>query len=149
MSELDKIELFDEINNGLFKTDRITIDSRFEVDLASKRYINWLLDEENKSKCIYKLILKGRNIGFVALKKLTSEIYYPFLAGLYNKYNNLGLGFCTLSKSIEIVNADGGRKIETFVSSNNINVAKTHLEMGFKLMELNYIFVKKNENYGI
>ena len=45
MNERDFEILYNEINKGVFDSDRIYIDSFFTHEMARKRYINWILDE--------------------------------------------------------------------------------------------------------
>lgn len=142
MNDSDLDQLFNEVKNGLFKTDRIILDNSFSIKQSSNRYQNWIRTELSKDAEIFKIVHKGDSIGFFILKQLNEFTYYPFLAGMYDSYINSGLGFVTLRKIIEEVESRGGKLIDTFVSSNNPNVIKTHLAMGFNLNTQNYVFVK-------
>jgi hypothetical protein len=140
ISDLD--ELYNEIKKGLFKTDRVNLDSKFNKEQSSIRYINWIKDELDRKSKIYKVKYKNEIIGFFSLKSISEEIYYPFLAGLYSKFSNSGLGFTLLTKPIEEIASKHGKKIITFVSSNNLPILRNHLDLGFKISELCYVFVK-------
>lgn len=137
--------LFSEIRNGLFKTDRIILDPKFTMEQSSKRYINWVSSELEKGCEIFKIIYKEKPFGFFSLKQINSNVYYPFLAGIYNEFINSGLGFLTIRKIIEEVSNRGGKQISTYVSSNNNPVLKTHIKLGFNIFSQNYVFVKHNK----
>ena len=142
MEKVDLDELFNEVENGLFKTDRIFLDSYFTKEQSSKRYINWIKDELNGKTTIYKIKYKSENIGFFSLKNIEEGIYYPFLAAIYSKFSNSGLGFTLLSKPTEELTLKNGKKLITFVSSNNLPIIRTHLDLGFKINELQYVYTK-------
>ena len=142
MEKVDLDELFNEVNNGLFKTDRIFLDSYFTEEQSSKRYINWIKDELNGKTKIYKIKYKNENIGFFSLKNIEEGIYYPFLAAIYSKFSNSGLGFTLLSKPTEELILNNGKKLITFVSSNNLPIIRTHLDLGFRINELQYVYTK-------
>jgi hypothetical protein len=134
--------LNNEIKNGLFKTDRIILDNQFSQEQASNRYFNWIKDELIKETKIFKIIFKSNVIGFFTFKQNGDLTYYPFLAGLYEKYKNSGLGFASLRKPIEEVIRLGGGTISTYVSSNNLPVINLHIQFGFTMRKIEYVFIK-------
>jgi hypothetical protein len=142
MDNTDLEFLFNEIKNGLFSTDRIILDKYFTPELAAKRYINWITEELNKSTEIFKIIYNGITVGFFTFKQLGNGVYYPFLAGIYKSHSNAGLGFVTLRKPIEEVMARNGKSISTYISTNNQPVVRAHIQQGFNINEIQYIFVK-------
>ncbi len=144
MNDSDQIELIQEIENGLFKSDRIILDYYFEEGLSAKRYSNWIKDELTRTTQVYKILHKEDTIGFFTFKESGPETYYPFLAGLYSKYSNSGLGFTTIRKPIEEVIRRNGKTISTFASTNNPYVVRAHLQQGFSIDETQYVFVKHN-----
>jgi len=144
MNEEDLLVLIEEINNGLFRSDRIILDHHFESGLAAKRYTNWIKDELNRTTQVYKILHKKDSIGFFTFKASGPQVYYPFLAGLYSKYSNSGLGFTTIRKPIEEVIKRNGKTISTFASTNNPYVVRAHLQQGFSIDETQYVFVKHN-----
>lgn len=144
MDENDLAQLYAEIECGLFKTDRILLDSFFTEKQAATRYINWIKDELSRTTQAYKIVYKGDSIGFFTFKEVSNNIFYPFLAGLYNKYANSGLGFTTLRKPIEEVIRRSGKLISTYASTNNPYVVRTHLQQGFIIGETQYVFIKHN-----
>ena len=144
MNDYDLSQLYVEIEKGLFKTDRIILDSNFTEKQATLRYINWIKDEIAKTTQAYKIIYKKDTIGFFTFKEMPENVYYPFLAGLYEKYSNSGLGFTTLRKPIEETIKRNGKIISTYASTNNTYVIRAHIQQGFYINNMNYVYVKHN-----
>jgi len=144
MDENDLLELYAEIEKGLFKTDRILLDNKFTELQAAKRYINWIKDELAKTTQVYKIVYKEDAIGFFTFKEVSENIYYPFLAGLYEQYSNSGLGFTTLRKPIEEAFKRNGKSISTYVSTNNPYVIRVHTQQGFSISDIQYVYIKHN-----
>ncbi|MDR1001996.1 MAG: hypothetical protein LBL82_01820 [Oscillospiraceae bacterium] len=143
MDESDIEELYSEIRAGLFSTDRVFLDPAFAKGLAANRYIGWISDEINrKTSDIYKLAYKGNSVGFFTFKEIEPNIYYPFLAGLYANYRSSGLGIAMVHKPVCEAKKREGKMIQTYMSTNNKGVITTHLEAGYFLEELEYIYVK-------
>ena len=147
MDDTDLIQLYAEIEQGLFKSDRISLDNNFSAMQASSRYIYWIKDELEKTSQAYKISYKGVIIGFFTFKARTIDSYYPFLAGLYSNFAKSGLGFTTLRKPIEEVIHRNGKSISTFVSTNNPFVVRSHIEQGFTIVETQYVFIKHNNKF--
>lgn len=144
MGEDDFITLQEEIKKGLFNTDRIVLDDYFSKNLAASRYINWITDELAKNSQLFKIIYKKDAIGFFTFKQISQDVYYHFLAGLYEKYLKSGLGFTTIYKPIEEVLKRKGKKISTYVSTNNLPVIKNYIQQGFTVNEIFYVYIKHN-----
>jgi hypothetical protein len=144
MNSDDLGQLYDEIKKGLFKSDRIILDSHFTGDQAAMRYINWIKDELAKTTQVFKILHKDQAIGFFTFKEIGEHIFYPFLAGMYEKYALSGLGFTTLSKPIEEAKKRNGKFISTYTSTNNPSVVRVHTQQGFTIKELQYVYIKHN-----
>ena len=136
--------ILNEIDKGIFDTDRIALNPSFGKKKSSKRYINWITDEINKNAEVYELTFRNKGIGFFALKKIEDFNYDIFLAGIYNKFKNSGLGVSFLLKSIEELKSRNIKKITTHVSSNNLPVLKIYIELGFTINENQYVFSRYN-----
>lgn len=134
--------VYEEINKGLFSTDRVAVDPFFTPSQASNRYVNWIKDEVSKGANVYEIILKDKAIGFFTFKTIGDNNYFPFLAGLYQDYQKSGLGFVVIRKSIEEVIKRGGGIFNSFVSTNNPSILNIHLKQGFIIKQMSYIYVK-------
>ncbi|KFO66324.1 hypothetical protein ER57_18330 [Smithella sp. SCADC] len=145
MDEVDLSQLYYEIERGMFKSDRILLDDFFTEKQAAARYINWIKDELAKSTQAYKMVYKDDPIGFFTFREVEKNIFYPFLAGMYKKYASSGLGFETVRKPIEEAIKRGGHTIHTYISTNNTAVFRVHIQQGFSVHEMQYVFVKHNK----
>lgn len=145
MNEIDMEQLFREIENGLFSTDRICIDPYFSKKVAARRYINWIKDEMRMGSDVYKICFKEEAIGFFTFKETENDIYFPFLAGLYTKYLNSGMGFAINLKALEEAIARKGRKIYGYISTNNPSVVKIQYTLGYTLTNIQYVFIRHED----
>ncbi len=142
MNEADIEILYQEISKGLFDTDRIALDNKFTKQQAANRYKNWIADESRKGTKLFNIQYKEDTIGFFTFKNMGGETYYPFLGGIYQKYNTSGLGFSVVRKPIEEVIRQKGKKISTYVSSNNLTIIKSHIQQGYIFNDNKYVFIK-------
>ena len=131
-----------ELMKGIFNTDRIALDPLFGIDIAAKRYFNWIKDEVNKGNHIYEILYNENPIGFFCFKQVGENAYDNFLAGMYASRSNFGLGFSTITKSIEELKNRNGRYLITHVSSNNMSVIRLYAQIGFMLNNMCYIMTK-------
>lgn len=138
----DHDRLFSEIEKGMFRTDRIAIDPKFGIGVSNRRYINWLKDEIDKGTDIYKLIYKNDDIGFFSFKETEPGVYFPFLVGVYEAYSRSGLGFVTSMKPIDEAIKRNGKKISTYVSTNNRPPLVQDIDLGYTINKIQTVFVK-------
>ncbi len=142
MDDTDIKILFNEISKGMFTTDRIALNPLFSTETANIRYINWIKDELTKGNSVYKMIYKNDTVGFFTFKEIDDGVYFPFLAGMYEKYIHSGLGLNIVIKPIELAKEFNAKYNSTYVSSNNSNALMTHLSLGFQVKELINVFTK-------
>jgi hypothetical protein len=144
MSESDLDEMFAEIRSGLFFTDRVALDPYFEPNANGNRYAGWIGDSLKINATAYKLVYKDKNIGFFVNREIEPGIYFPFLAGMYAKYQKPGFGLSAVYIPLKNCYELGGNAVSTGVSSNNLSVLKIHLMLGFTISHIQYVFVKHN-----
>jgi hypothetical protein len=144
MDDKDKERLFGEIRAGLFNTDRIFLDPHFTNGIAATRYVNWLNDAVVQGAMLYKIVYKGDSIGFFIIKSIGGGIYYPFLAGMYGGHQKSGLGLNAIYQPLSCVKSIGGKKVDTYVSTNNMSVLRMHTRLGFEIGHINNVFIKHN-----
>ena len=142
MTEDDIQQMFEEIREGLFYTDRIALDDHFSVSQAANRYVGWIKDELERGTEIFKYLFKSENVGFFTFKDLGDDIYYPFLAGIYKKYQKSPLGLVYLYKPLLEARKRGGKCISTYISTNNSNAVRMHVKFGFTFKEMTYVYVR-------
>jgi hypothetical protein len=146
----DDIELiFKEINNGLFQTDRVSLDQHFTLEQSNNRYIGWVKDELDRGAKAYTLTYNTKNVGFFTLKKQTEHEYFAFLSGIYSDFLSSGLGFCTHYFEVIEAKRQGAKHVNTVYSSNNRGATAIHLNMGHVLREQYYVLVKHKTKYQL
>lgn len=144
MDEDDLRGLFHELEKGLFKTDRIALDPKFSVDIANRRYINWIKDEVESGTQVYKQVYRGKTFNFFVCKKISEKVYSPFLGGTYEKYIKGGLGIPCALKSIEICKSKGAQRMISSVSANNYTALRTNLAVGYHVDKVVNVWFKHN-----
>lgn len=142
MDEQDIAQLFTEIRKNIFKTDRIYLDPHFKNTQAADRYIYWIQDELARGTELFNIRYKDNKIGFFTFKEIGNNVYYPFLAGLYEQYKESGMGFSIIQKPLAEAKVRNGKLVSTYVSSNNMPIFKLHAELGFKVKNMQYILVR-------
>jgi hypothetical protein len=142
MQDGDVEVLWDEIRNGMYDTDRISLDPHFTKEQASNRYIGWIQDEMGRGTDVYKLIYRNQSIGYFTMKDLGEGVCYPFLAGMYRSHRTSGLGFNIAYKPMCETAARGGTSISTYISTNNDSAVRLHVSLGFRFKEITYVYVK-------
>lgn len=132
-----------KIQENIFTTDRIALDKQYGLEVANKRYSNWIKDEFYQDRShIFEVKYGKRGIGFFGLKEKTEQNIEIFLGGMYNECKDFGLGFGMISKSIEISKLKGFKNLHTHVSSNNIEVLRLYIKLGFLPLEIKNVFIK-------
>lgn len=142
MDKNDISELFDEMKDNMFVTDRISNDSYFGQNQAADRYINWVKDLIDQNAYVYAITYKNENSGFVVLRKIDENSYASVLGAAYKKYRKTGLGI--IQKEQEIVKNLGGKRVVTSVSSNNVGQLKALILNGYKPYSIEHVFIKHN-----
>ncbi len=138
----DFVSTLNELTLDMFYTDRIALDPEFGVTIANKRYRNWLTDEFNSSRSqIFSIERKDKKIGF-AMARDSEESVDILLGGIFSEYQNLGLGYNLIYQPIKYYEALGKKRLNTKVSSNNMNVIKLYMDLGYTINGIDYILVK-------
>ena len=146
MNEEDITQLYDEFQKGLFNTDRIIMDPFFSRELAGRRYIGWIEDERKKGSELYKIVYKDKAVGFFSYKHVGDGIYYPFLASIYKDYQDRPFGMVYLYKPIYETIRRCGKMVSTYISTNNRNAVRLHVEAGFQFREVSNVLVKHRKD---
>ena len=134
--------MYSRIAEGLFINETIAVDPHFSIELANKRFIGMIGDEIERGSVAYKLEYRGKIIGFFILSKRNDGDIFAVLGGIYPEYQRVGFG--TLMNYFEINEAIrlGAKKTYSAFSSNNHGANAVHMEMGYTLDRLEYIFIK-------
>lgn len=142
MDRKDIDYLFDRISEGMFSTDRISLDPFFSKEQSSNRYIGWINDELDCGSNIYNIYYKENKVGFFGLSKIYKNECFAFLGGIYPEYQLLGIGTIMNYLEIDEAKAQGATRLKTSFSSNNRGAYAVHLSMNYVLEDNCYIFIK-------
>jgi len=145
MNDSDINFMFEEINKGLFTTDRIALDPAFTIEQSNHRYACWIKDELEHGSKLYKLVYGDKDFGFFGIKKQTEHDYYAFLGGVYPAFLSSGFGFSTNYYEIEEGRRLGAKRIKSLFSSNNRGAAAIHLSLGYALQQQYYVLIKHGQ----
>ena len=91
MNSNDMEELMRELEKGMFDTDRVFLDHYFQPGQASFRYMNWIRNMADSGLIPYKIIFRGRRVGFFIIKA-EGMVSKGILGGVYNDYKHGGIG---------------------------------------------------------
>lgn len=130
------------IRFGTSRTGRIYLDSEFTREQAANRNVNWMIDEVLHGASVYELRFKSVGIGFFLFRHDSERIEYPALAGLYPSSDLLGFGNVLLYQVLVEGKKRHLRRIESHLSSNSLAILRNHIEQGFKVTNIQYVFVR-------
>ena len=82
-SRNDKLEIFKQIKNDLFNTNRYFLDPNLTSEQASNRYIGWINDELKRNAQLFSIKYKTNLIGFFIINELPKKKFVSLLAGVF------------------------------------------------------------------
>lgn len=154
LEKLSLIECVDEehigrilskIGGDLFYTDRIALDPHFSIEVANRRYSNWILNTVKDSDYrLFEIQLGGERVGFCYFKCSGFSTDY-LLGGLYKDYQSSGFGILIPLSAISFADQNQIKQICTSISSNNIGVIRCYMECGYDILKMRYVFAKVRE----
>lgn len=142
MTDDDISLLHQEISQNIFKTDRVYTDPHFTRQQAAQRYDYWIQDLIQSGNIPYKVLFRGETVGFFLNKEIKKAVYDGLLAATYHDYEGTGMGYCIQYAGIKSAMQQGASKYIGHVSANNPSVLKVLLSIGFRIKEVEYIFIK-------
>ena len=99
MTRLDDLSfLFKEMSKGMFDTDRVSLDKRFSVEIATNRYKNWIASAFKDGSFVCQVLLKSEAISFFVVKKEFDQVYRGLLTGVYEKFRSSGYGILIMDQ---------------------------------------------------
>lgn len=132
-----------QINKGIFHTDRISIDPLFSVQIANKRYANWLLDLKYHPNAHLQIMKQKNAIIAFNLNQNEGRISHGLIGGILKEHQKEPIGLywgASILKNLHTL--DNIDLWEAVVSSNNGSIIKLWEFLGLQLSSICYIFVK-------
>ena len=142
MSQEDLVYLFTQIQAGLLRDDRVSLDQGFTREQSNNRYIGWIKDEIAKGATFFQLTYRGKRLGFFNLRQLVGGIFSANIGGIYVEFQKAGFGFCLNYFEILEGVKRNAKKIVTSFSSNNRGASAIHFKIGYTLDSQFYVFTK-------
>lgn len=133
---------FEEIAQGMFDTDRISIDNAFGPEYAAKRYTNWIRLLISNGRKIHEVFMEGEPIGFFILDPLNDQKVRGILTGLYKKYETSGFGTLIMKKLNDTAWELGHSTFLATVVSNNLKALRSNLIFGSTVTDIEHNYFK-------
>ena len=142
----DEIEaVYGRIREGVFKSDRISMDPFFPPERTSMRYINWIRQLLSQGCALYEVLHHAEPVGVFIIKRVDDTTVDPVLMGLYREEQNRGLGTLLHKKTLDTCfTLDCSRITSTFVS-NNAKILRVYTNVGMTVNDVLYTYVKHTE----
>lgn len=134
----------DLITEDMFYTDRIYLDPMLSKGISYKRYRNWIIDsvkDPDSHLFVYYYKEKPISIGFIKIDQY-KKIVYDLLEGIFEQYQNSGLGFSVFDCALKSYQRIGIKKLKTAISSNNPAILKLDLLFGYIIEKEEYVLRK-------
>lgn len=138
----ESLFILDEILKGIFTTDRIAVDPIFGIELANRRYVNWIKDELKRGTPLFLVFSNQKPIGFFMNRKLDCLNWKGILLGRFKNEWSQGLGAMLFLAENEDFVYHGGNMFRANVSLNNPKIVKLHTLFGRELGKFINVFVQ-------
>ena len=133
----------ENIQKGMFTTDRVALDPFFTQKQAIDRYIGWINDEFSRGTHFFEYYHGDSVIGFICVRPADeNKISYAVFSGLYPTENRFSPGSAIMYKQLDVARSVGAEKLMTYISTNNTAVVHIDTQCGFIVKDTKYIFVK-------
>ncbi|MBO6303242.1 MAG: GNAT family N-acetyltransferase [Ruminiclostridium sp.] len=138
--------LLGEVRDGLFDSDRISIDPHFTAQQANERFCGWLGDEKSRGTGFYQFRYKGERVGFALLHDDGDGEFSSVLGGLYKAYRRSAIGNPLNFLIFRTAKKLGAKHLITNVSSNNPVQVRSLLACGYKLTHISHVYVRHSSD---
>lgn len=138
--------IFNELDKGLFTSDRFAIDENFGIKVSNFRYKNWISDMINSGDYEVNLIKtkEGKVPVSFFINKYQGKTAHAILGGVFTDFKNSGIGHSFIYFAIEHSLKQNCKVLQTQISSNNIPIFNIYSSIfGFEIKD-NYVVFKKN-----
>ena len=133
---------FARIREGVFKSDRISMDPFFPAERTAIRYINWIRQLIAQGSMLYEVEHRGEPVGVFIIKRIDAQTVDPVLMGLYHEERNRGLGTLLHKKTLDTCFAQDCARITSTFVSNNAKILRVYTNIGASITDILYTYVK-------
>ncbi len=136
--------LLQQIQAGIFQTDRIALDPKFGIQTSAARYINWLRNSYGlESSPIDSILYREKSVGFIFTEAENNHLQIK-LGGIFTSYDGRGYGALLIYHPIQMAKIKGLNRVKTEISSNNVGIWRLYQAFGFKIVEARYLLRRTN-----
>ena len=135
--------LVDSVDDGMFSTDRVSLDPSFGLSVGRHRYVGWMKNEYKAGTSSFWWITNdNEKVGFMILKEKDNKVDL-LLNGLFTPFQGKGFGIITPASPLLLSMRQNNEISEetTNISSNNVRVVHLYNKLNFKLLDMTYVLV--------
>ena len=130
------------IRQGVFHSDRVSIDPAFGVLKGGNRYANWLKAMIGRGGFLYEVMKGDKPIGFFVIVRKDETTVDPVLMGMYDEANDRGMGALLHKKTMDTCFTHDCKRLTSTIVSNNAKVLHVYVNAGATITDTLYTYVK-------
>lgn len=138
----ERERIFGLIREGIFTSDRVSIDPFFTRAQSGNRYANWLASMLRGGGKLYEVLQGDKPIGFFVITRVDGNTVDPVLMGLYDEANDRGMGALLHKKTLDTCFTWDCKQLRSTIVSNNAKVLRVYVNAGATLADTLYTYVK-------
>jgi len=133
---------FARIREGVFKSDRVSMDPGFLPEMTATRYINWIRQLLLQGSMLFEVLLHETPVGVFIIRRIDDQTVDPVLMGLYQEDQNRGLGTLLHKKTLDTCFQQKCDRITSTFVSNNAKILRLYVNIGATITDVLYTYVK-------
>ncbi|MCL1854439.1 MAG: hypothetical protein FWF86_01795 [Clostridia bacterium] len=130
------------IRDGIFLSDRVSIDPHFTLAQSGYRYANWTRGMLEAGGKLYEMLREKRPVGFFVVCRKDENTVDPVLMGLYDEQNDRGMGALLHKKAMDTCFTWDCKQLQSTIVSNNAKVLRVYVNAGAAIVDTLYTYVK-------
>ena len=130
------------IRDGIFTSDRVSIDPFFSHAQSGNRFANWVDRIIASGGKLYEVLQGARPFGFFVVSRVDEDTVDPVLMGLYDESRDRGMGALLHKKTLDTCFAWDCKQLSSTIVSNNWKVLRVYMNAGATLSSTLYTYVK-------
>lgn len=140
--ETDLERIYGLIRQGIFRSDRVSIDPHFNPQKSGNRYARWLESMVAAGGKVYEMVQGAKPLGFFVICRVDEQTVDPVLMGLYDEQNDRGMGALLHKKTLDTCFDWDCAKLQSTIVSNNAKVLRVYVNAGATITDTLYTYVK-------
>lgn len=140
--EAERKRVYALIRQGVFVSDRVSIDPAFGPVKGGNRYANWLKTMLSKGGYLYEVMKGDKAIGFFVIMRKDETTVDPVLMGMYDEQNDRGMGALLHKKTLDTCFTHDCKRLTSTIVSNNAKVLHVYVNAGATITDTLYTYVK-------